>query len=105
MLAGFVNNFPDYTEDFQVSPVPRAPAIGHEHRGSGDHPADESTGLTMTGNLPPGDGSSVHTLQDVPIFASGPGAEVFGRVMDNTEVFFGMADAIGLDPSASAPEG
>jgi alkaline phosphatase len=38
-------------------------------------------------------------MQDVPIFASGPGAEAFGRVMDNTEVFFGMADAIGLDPS------
>ena len=103
MLAGFVNNFPSYTEDFQVSPVPRAPAIVDAGGIYVDNPADDPNGITMNGNLPPTTGSSgVHTLQDVPVFASGPGAEAFGRVIDNTEVFFGMADALGLDPTTAA---
>ena len=29
--------------------------------------------------------------------AEGPGAEYFHGVMDNTEVFFGMVNALGLD--------
>ena len=54
----------------------------------------------MSGNLPVSSSTGVHTLQDVPVFAAGPGADFFGRVMDNTEVFFGLAAALGLDPLA-----
>lgn len=105
-MAMFVNNFPDYTEDFQVSPVPRVPAIPSDPEDDSsravDNPDDDPNGIPLQGNLPvAGATTGVHTMQDVPIFASGPGAEFFGRVMDNTEVFFGMADAIGLDPSAA----
>ncbi len=100
-LAGIANNHPEYVENFQVKKAPSAPAqaalanlLGTAERG-----------LKLPSNLPPpvvpGAGSAVHTLTDVPIFASGPGAERFGRVMDNTEVFFGMAAAIGLDPKSS----
>ncbi|MCB0209334.1 MAG: alkaline phosphatase [Anaerolineae bacterium] len=105
-MAMFVNNFPDYTEDFQVSPVPRVPAIPSDPEDDSsrvvDNPDDDPNGITLQGNLPvDGATTGVHTMQDVPIFASGPGAEFFGHVMDNTEVFFGMAYAIGLDPSAA----
>ena len=31
-LAGVVNNHPDYTEDFQVSPTPRVPAVAGPER-------------------------------------------------------------------------
>ena len=54
----------------------------------------------MSGNLPLNSSTGVHTLQDVPVFASGPGAAFFGQVMDNSEIFFGMANALGLDPQA-----
>ena len=100
VLAGFVNNTPEYTEDFQVSPVYRVPSADVEgvYR---DNPDDDPNGIFVAGNLPPDSDTGVHTLQDVPIFAMGPGAEAFGHVMDNTEIFFGMASAIGLDPLAA----
>lgn len=100
VFAGVVNNHPDYTEDFQVSPVPRVPAVADADGNYTDNPDDDPNGILLTGNLPLRSGTGVHTLQDTPIFASGPGAEFFGRVMDNTEVFFGMAAALGLDPLA-----
>ncbi len=107
-LAGISNNHPDYIEDFQVKESPPAPGQKSLAHLLGAATASEG-GLMMPSNLPPpvvpGAGSAVHTLTDVPIFASGPGAENFGRVMDNTEVFFGMAAAIGLDPTRIGKSG
>lgn len=100
VMASFVNNHPSYTEDFQVSPVPRTPAIADDEGNYVDNPDDDPDGITMPGNLPMSGSTGVHTLQDVPVFAQGPGSEFFGRVIDNTEIFFGMAFAIGLDPLA-----
>lgn len=93
---------PDFTEDFQVSPVYRAPAICDDQGVCTDNPTDDPTGITMTGNLPAGESTSVHTMQDVPVYATGPGADYFGHVLENTDVFFGLAAALGLDPMASA---
>lgn len=100
VFAGIVNNHPDYTEDFQVSPVPRVPAVADADGNYIDNPDDDPNGIPMSGNLPLSSSTGVHTLQDVPVFAAGPGADFFGRVMDNTEVFFGLAAALGLDPLA-----
>jgi alkaline phosphatase len=100
VFAGTVNNHPDYTEDFQVSSVPRSPAISNEDGIAIDNPDDDPDGITMTGNLDPFSTSGVHTLQDVPVFASGPGAELVAGTYHQSEIFFIMASAIGLDPSA-----
>ncbi len=100
VFAGQVNNHPDYTEDFQVSPVPRVPAVADADGNYIDNPDDDPNGIMMTGNLPLDSSTGVHTLQDVPVFAAGPGAYFFGMVMNNTDVFFGMAYALGLDPLA-----
>lgn len=99
-LAGVVNNHPDYTEDFQVSPTPRVPAVADADGNYVDNPDDDPNGIVMSGNLPMDSSTGVHTLQDVPVFASGPGSGFFGQVMDNTEVFFGIAYALGVDPTA-----
>ncbi len=99
-FAGTVNNHPDYTEDFQVSPVPRAPAIVNDEGVAVDNPDDDVTGIPMSGNLPMSSTSGVHTLQDVPVFAYGPGAECLNGVYHQSEIFFCMAASIGLDPSA-----
>jgi alkaline phosphatase len=38
-----------------------------------------------------------HTATMVPVYAYGPGSEAFGGVYDNTELFFKMVRALGLD--------
>lgn len=100
-FAGTVNNGPDRTENFQVSEVPRVPAIRNDEGVYVDNPDDDPNGIFQAGNLRPGDSTGVHTLQDVPVFASGPGAEYFNGSYHQHEIFFGMAAAIGLDPSAA----
>jgi alkaline phosphatase len=62
---------------------------------------DIAGGLLITGHVP--GNSAVHTAADVPLSAYGPGAFSFTSVMDNTDVFFKMAQlAIG---GVVAPEG
>jgi alkaline phosphatase len=51
------------------------------------------------GNIPVNESQEVHTADDVPLSAAGPGADYFKGVMDNTEVFFGIVRALGLDPT------
>jgi hypothetical protein len=38
----------------------------------------------------------------VSVFASGPGAARFNAFQDNTEILFGIMEALGLDPRLSA---
>ncbi len=98
VFAGVVNNHGEYTEDFQVSTTPRVPSISDDAGNIVDNPDDDPNGILMSGNSPSNTG--VHTLMDNPVFASGPGAEFFNVSAHQSEVFFGMAAAIGLDPSA-----
>jgi alkaline phosphatase len=99
VFAGVVNNHPEYTEDFQVSPVPRVPAIDNGEGIFVDNPDDDPNGIFMSGNLAPDDSTGVHTLQDVPVFATGPGALDFIGVYHQREIFFSMAAALGLNPA------
>lgn len=48
-------------------------------------------------NIPDTIGDECHAADDVPLNAYGPGSEYFNGVMDNTEVFFGMLRALGID--------
>jgi len=97
VFAGVVNNHPEYTENFQVSETPRVPAINSDGVYI-DNPDDDPNGIMMSGDLAPSDSTGVHTLQDVPVFAQGPGADFFGRSIEQSDIFFGMAYALGVDP-------
>lgn len=101
VFAGTVTDHPDYTEDFQVSPTYRVPSIQNDQKVYVDNPDDDPNGIFMSGNLAPNEGTGVHTLQDVPIFAEGPGAAFFGHSLEQSDVFFGMAYALGVDPRAA----
>jgi len=62
------------------------------------YPADpaarnKATGFLVTGQVP-GD-QAVHTATDVPLSAYGRGAAAFTGLMDNTDVFFKLAAAVG----------
>jgi hypothetical protein len=47
----------------------------------------------------------VHSLTDVPVFAMGPCSENFGGVYSNIDIFFNMAECLGLARGSSAPGG
>ena len=49
------------------------------------------------GNLPLDQANAVHTVDDAPIVASGPGSARFNATLDNTEVFFAITDALVAD--------
>ncbi len=101
VFAGTVNNGPDRTENFQVSEVPRVPGTQSDTGVIVDNPDDDPNGIFQQGNLDPSSNSGVHTLQDVPVFASGPGAECVEGSYHQRELFFCLAASIGLDPSAA----
>ncbi len=65
----------------------------------GNYPAtpkarNATTGFLITGQVP--GSSAVHTATDVPLSAFGRGAAAFTGVMDNTDVFFKLARAVGV---------
>ncbi len=53
---------------------------------------NQGQGFLITGQVP-GD-NAVHTATDVPLSAYGRGASLFSGVMDNTDVFFRIAQAL-----------
>jgi alkaline phosphatase len=92
------SSHPDHTDDFECDPVPAQPALIDTTTGRAvDTPADDPGAELQTGNLPFTETNCVHTVEDVAIVASGPGSERFNRVLDNTEVFHAIIDAIGHD--------
>ncbi|KAF7325570.1 Alkaline phosphatase [Mycena kentingensis (nom. inval.)] len=92
--------FPDHREAYMINTTgPRLPATGAD---SALNPADEPAGFTMPGNLPTSEPQGVHSLTDVSVFASGPGAASFRGVYNSIDIFFKMADALGLGAEAQS---
>lgn len=53
-------------------------------------------GILVNGTLPVDADTGVHSLTDVPVFARGPCQELFGGVYNSIDVFFGIAECLGL---------
>ena len=51
-----------------------------------------------TGNLPVNSSQGVHTADPLPLFAFGAGSQLFNGLIDQTEIFFRVAQALGLNP-------
>jgi alkaline phosphatase len=94
------SNHPDHMDDFQAEAVFAQPALS-----SGGvavpNPTHDPGALVQIGNLPYSQTNCVHTVEDVGVFASGPGAARFNAFLDNTEIFFAMMDALGVKVSPS----
>ncbi|HMY38117.1 MAG TPA: alkaline phosphatase [Marinagarivorans sp.] len=54
---------------------------------------DAATGFLITGQIPLSSAVAAHTGGDIPLSALGRGANLFGGVMDNTDVFFSIMQA------------
>lgn len=97
LLVGYGSNA-DRMEDFRTNLQPlqdnQQPFIKQEPLStypSGLLARDQEGKFMITGQVP-GD-SATHTATDVPLSAFGPGAYAFTGVMDNTDVFFKLAQA------------
>ncbi|KAB8209582.1 alkPPc [Aspergillus parasiticus SU-1] len=90
--------FPDHHENYEVHKEgPRKPAV--KRSGSDGYFAnykDAVTGFLINGTLPVDADQGVHSLTDVPVFAQGPCQELFGGVYSSVDIFFNMAECLGL---------
>ncbi|KAJ5441051.1 Alkaline phosphatase-like alpha/beta/alpha [Penicillium cf. griseofulvum] len=89
--------FPDHREDYRVhSAGPRKPAVGDKKHGYVANYKDAVSGFMVNGTLPIDAAQGVHSLTDVPVFARGPCQELFGGVYNSIDIFFHMAECLGL---------
>lgn len=99
-LAQGLGAAPDHREDFRVHAAgPRLPATtiaGFEADDIFANPVDATAGFVVNGTLPTSEAQGVHSLTDVPVFATGPCSETFGGVYGNIDIFYKMANCLGL---------
>jgi hypothetical protein len=97
-------NHPEYIDNFgKFYKQPVSPTI-EDPNNKGKYianPKRSDIGPKVPSNLPPTEASEVHTADDVPVLGSGPGSELVNGVLDNTDLFFVMTSALGLDPTAT----
>lgn len=89
--------FPDHRENYKVhKDGPRTPA---EAGGDGTAYAsykDAVSGFLINGTLAPDADQGVHSLTDVPVYALGPCQELFGGTFNSIDIFFNIAECLGL---------
>lgn len=95
LAAGFGAN-PDHRENYKLNTNgPRLPAIS-QNGVFVLNPDDNPDGFTVMGTLAGNEAQGVHSLSDVPVYAHGPGSEEFRGVYNNIDIFYKMADVLGL---------
>ncbi|WP_019122607.1 alkaline phosphatase [Brevibacillus massiliensis] len=103
-LAVVFGSHPDYYEDYKFDPVPTSPTVKNKDGVYVANPAKLANPddpnrdrFLRPGTISPtAESQGVHTADDVPLMAYGPGSGYFKGTMDNTDVFFGMVHALGL---------
>ncbi|OLV15679.1 Alkaline phosphatase [Deinococcus marmoris] len=93
---------PDYCETYLGRKVFQDPTVSNGKTGAEagyvPNPKVCAEGSVLrTGNLPPSANQGVHTADPVPLFAFGAGAENFFGTMDQTDIFFSISRALGVD--------
>lgn len=98
-LAVQFASHPDVNLDYRFKAEPTAPAIMADGKAIAN---PKLKGEFSPGTIPAKESQEVHAADDVILNAYGPGADYFKGVMDNTEVFFGMVRALGLDATKNS---
>jgi alkaline phosphatase len=106
-LAVFISNFPDHYETYRPKlDGPFVPAVQNDRR---QYVANEKFKAApgaqfREGNLPRSADTGVHAVDDVVIFAEGPGAAKVRGYMENTKVFRIIAEALALGRPVTTAE-
>lgn len=98
-LAMFSSNFPDYYETFRPKmDGPFEPAIKNEKDEYVANPAykDVPGAVLRVGNLPKDSDTAVHSVDDVVLQATGPGADGFKGYMEQSDVYRVLVDVMAL---------
>ncbi|KFY21093.1 hypothetical protein V491_03165, partial [Pseudogymnoascus sp. VKM F-3775] len=95
-LAQGTVSFPDRRENYKVHDESRLPATKGDDKTYYVNPADGIGGIVVNGTLPTSDAQGVHSLTDVPVYAMGPCQEKFQGTYNNIDIFFEMANCLGL---------
>lgn len=93
---------PDYCETYLGRKVYLDPTVSNGKTGAEaayvpNPKICEEGAVQRVGNLDPGSAQGVHTADPMPLFAFGAGAHHFFGTMDQTDIFFSIARAMGLD--------
>ncbi|KAH8908326.1 alkaline phosphatase [Coniochaeta sp. PMI_546] len=99
VIAAGLGANPDHRENYRVKKDgPRTPATASG--GASDdyyvNPADNPGGFVVNGTLPTSESQGVHSLTDVPVYALGPCQATFGGTYSNIDVFYKIAECLGL---------
>lgn len=106
VIASGMGASPDRREDYRViKDKPRTPAVEVGENGYMVNPAQTLDGFVVNGTLPVSESQGVHSLTDVPVFATGPCQELFGGVYSAIDVFYGMARCLGLGQPTNVTQG
>lgn len=88
---------PDHREDYKVRKNgARTPAV---ELNDGDYianPEDSPKGFVVNGTVGTDESQGVHSLTDVPVYAWGPCQETFGGTYNNVDIFYKIANCLGL---------
>ncbi|KAK3373821.1 alkaline phosphatase [Lasiosphaeria ovina] len=100
VIAAGLGANPDHREAYGVAKNgSRVPAAAISGGASSDYyvnPTDKPNGFIVNGTLPTNEAQGVHSLTDVPVFARGPCQDTFGGVYSNIDVFYKIANCLGL---------
>ncbi|GAA5859147.1 hypothetical protein JCM1840_003774 [Sporobolomyces johnsonii] len=86
----------DRYENYEVHNKTRETSIKLENGTYRANEEDAPGGFFVSGNLPVGDDQGVHSLVDVPVYAWGPGHELFRGIQNSPEIAFKIAHALDL---------
>lgn len=101
-IAAGMGAAPDHREDYKVrKDGARVPATEGADGSYYANPDDSVKGFVVNGTLPTEDDQGVHSLTDVPVFARGPCQESFGGTYNNVDIFYKIANCLGLARSKS----
>lgn len=102
LYEGVIAN-PDRREDWSVNKDgPREPAVNITPKADFYvNSEDGEGGVLVNGTLPVSNAEGVHSLTDVPVFAMGPCQELFGGVYSAIDIFFNMAECLGLSQTGT----
>lgn len=104
VIAAGLGANPDHREKFGVGEKPRTPATVGAGGEMFVNPEDRVGGFVVNGTLPTDQAQGVHSLTDVPVYARGPCQEKFGGTYSNVDIFFKMAECLGLGHGKNVTE-
>ncbi|KAG5751548.1 hypothetical protein H9Q70_005792 [Fusarium xylarioides] len=96
-IAAGVAAVPDHREDYKVKKAgPREAAVELKDDDYYANPEDSPKGFLINGTISTDNAQGVHSLTDVPVYALGPCQETFSGTFNNVDIFYKIANCLGL---------